>query len=153
MKEIVLSQGKVAVVDDADFEWLNQWKWYFCGQYARRSIGKNKPRIFMHRVILNTPDGLETDHINNNKLDNRRDNLRICTHYENVRNSPVRCSNTSGYKGVSKSGNKWMATIEVFGKPLYLGTFNTAEEAARAYDDGAKKHFGEFANTNFTEAK
>lgn len=111
--------------------------------------------ISMHRLIMNTPDGMDTDHINRDKLDNRRENLRVCTTSQNTANSKKQSVNTSGFKGVfsieGAKGNakKWKSKIEVKGSSIYLGSFNTAQEAAKAYDNAAVKYFGEFAKLNF----
>lgn len=159
MKEIPLTQGKVALVDDDDFERVNQHKWYCNHGYAYRSvnIGKKKYiKVAMHRFINNTPDELETDHINGNKLDNRKCNLRNCTAKQNKWNTKIIASNTTGYKGVDirkrkrKNGiyESIRATIYVDGKLKYLGKFDDLEDAARAYNREAIKHFGEFANLN-----
>lgn len=101
MKKIKLTQGKYAIVDDEDFEWLNQWKWCYC-KYVIRDIILNKKnkRIYMHRLIMNTPEKMQTDHINGNKLDNRRNNLRICTQSQNNMNRKISKLNTSGYRGI-----------------------------------------------------
>lgn len=149
MKKILLSNGGFAIVDKEDFEYLNQWKWtrHNAG-YAIRSIYKNGTR-FMHRQILNTPKGMETDHINGDRLDNRRENLRMATHQENCRNMrPLK--NKSGYKGVQwyKRDQRWVAFLTVNDKHIYLGYFDDPKDAAEAYNKGAKKYFGEFARLN-----
>jgi hypothetical protein len=94
---------------------------------------------------------MDTDHINHNKLDNRKENLRICTEAENVHNTRISRNNTSGYKGVTfhKRDKKWQTQIRSGQGKRYLGYFNTAEEAAKNYDEKAKEAFGEFARTNF----
>lgn len=159
VKEIPLKRGGIAYVDDLDFENLNQYSWY--GQaakntvYAVRVIGKFpfQRTTLMHREIMGFPKNMEIDHINGNGLDNRRSNLRICTTAQNQRNSKKRADNTSGYKGVVfyKPYNKWMAHIRMNGKKKTIGYFDTAEQAARAYDKAAREMFGEFAKTNFNE--
>jgi hypothetical protein len=154
-KEIPLTQGKTAIVDDADYDWINQWKWiaHRDGKkwYADRTEnGLLGPKtIKMHRLILGNTSK-ETDHINGNGLDNRRSNLRECSTSENQRNKSKRDSNTSGYKGVSfnKFAKKFHAQIRVNGRRIHLGYFRTAEEAAIAYDDAAKIYHGNFANVN-----
>lgn len=98
----------------------------------------------MHRVIMNPPVGMEVDHINRNKLDNRRSNLRICTHAENLANRIKPRNNTSGYKGVvwNKSRSKWLAQITVKKRHIYLGQFDDIEEANEAYNLGFVKYYG-----------
>ena len=160
MKEIQLTQGKVALVDDADYEYLNQWKWHANKNgnkfYASRSItvsqGKQKT-ISMHRVITkNINPKMHTDHLNGNGLDNRKINLRICTNSQNAMNQSKQINNTSGYKGVSYYKNsinkKWMATIKINNIKIYLGLFTNPKDAAIAYNAAANNFFGEFAKLN-----
>lgn len=147
MKEIKLTQGKFAIVDDDMFEYLNQWKWCYDGQYACRR--KNGVKIRLHKEIMGDIKDKEIDHINENKLDNRKDNLRFCTRAENMRNKKKH-RGISKYKGVHwcKNVNKWRAKI-YNGKTIHLGLSNNQEECARMYDAKAKELFGEFANLNF----
>lgn len=157
MKEILLTQGKVAIVDDDMYEYLSQWKWcaHFDGKiwYADRNEGKFPFRktISMHRVVIDAPDGVDVDHVNGDGLHNWRGNLRHCTKSENGRNRGKNKGNTSGFKGVSwsKQKRKYEAYIKVHGKQTRLGFFATAEEAAHAYDSAAKSYHGEFARLNF----
>lgn len=151
VKRIPLSKGFFATVDDEDFEWLSQWKWSFDGHaYAIRFIGQGKGEIrqalYMHRVIVKAPAKMEVDHVNGDALDNRRGNLRLVTRSQNLRNRKTFKSNKSGFKGITFNpiNRKWKATIN-------LGTFDTAEEAARAYDDAITKLFGSVAKPNFEE--
>jgi hypothetical protein len=153
MKEIRLTQGQVALVDDEDFEWLNQWKWYahFDGQrwYARRREGSIG--ITMHRVILELQfkDGIQVDHINHNGLDNRRRNLRVCTpaqNQHNCRKLDSRCP--SRHKGVTCYKGRWMARIVKDYKTYHLGRFDTEKEAAQAYNTKALEFYGEWAYLN-----
>jgi len=159
MKKIPLTQGQVARVDDADYEWLKQYKW--CAHkightfYAERGITISpykQKMIRMHRVILDAPDGTQVDHKNTDGLDNRRSNLRFCTHSENCRNQRINRKNKSGFKGVSFSKrnaqNPWLVLIQVNSKRIHVGYYQTAEMAAAAYDLAALKHYGEFALTN-----
>lgn len=156
MKEIPLTQGKVALVDDEDYEWLNQWKWFYAKDgatgYARRMEGK-KPRrtqVHMHQVIMRTPSGMEVDHKDNNGCNNQKQNLRNCTHSQNMKNEKLRKDNSSGFKGVIWHSimNKWQAKIQCNGKRILLGYFDNSLDAARAYNLAAIKYYGEFANLN-----
>lgn len=157
IKEIHLTQGKVALVDDSDFEWLNKWKWRYLKErsgagYAVRWDGKhtNRKAILMHNEIMRIPLGLEVDHIDHNGLNNQRANLRFCTHSQNMMNRLRHNDNMSGYKGVSleRGHKKWRALISINGKQTRLGIFDTPEAAARAYDEAARKYHDEFANIN-----
>jgi len=158
MKTIELTQGQVAKVSDDWFEVLNKYKWYawydphtksFYAVRATSSLLGKRKMIRMHRVVAGTPDGMKTDHRDGDTLNNLPDNLRICTNAQNLSNRGMNANNTSGFKGVFASGKKWIAKIKVDDKYLYLGTYPIREEAARAYDEAAKKYHGEFANLNF----
>lgn len=152
-KEIKLSlQGKnkgkyVALVDDEDFERVNQHRWFYNNRgYAMCTITKQK-RIYMHRFILNAPNELLVDHIDGNGLHNEKHNLRLCNDSGNAHNMRKHSDNTSSqFKGVCRRGKKWEANIS----NIYLGVFTKEEDAARAYDLKARELFGEFARTNFT---
>ena len=154
---ILLTQGQEAIVDDWRYDELNQFKW--CAQWSSSTKSfyaeRKSPRaegfktIRMHVIVAKTPNGLCTDHINQNTLDNREENLRVCTRSENNMNRGKRSDNTSGYKGVFKSNFGWTAKIEAGRKQTYLGTFQTREAAAKAYDEAAKRLHGEFAVLNF----
>lgn len=149
MKLIKLTRGKFAQVDDADFEWLNQFKWYYHTGYARGCVGKNKI-IYMHRFILNAPDGMRSDHKDLDKLNNQRYNIRLCTVQQNNMNTEKRSGFTSKYKGVSwaKRRDKWQAQIKFNYKVACLGFFKCEICAAEAYNREAIKLFGEFARVN-----
>lgn len=156
VKEISLTQGKVAIVDDDMYDELNKFKWFVnsCGYAARKvKVGLKQRTVLMHRVIANTPDGFDTDHRNGNGLINTRDNLRTCTNSENQYNKSKYANNTSGFKGVSwhKSTCKWQSNIQCRNKQIYIGLYDTAEEAARAYDSAAKELHGGFARLNFPD--
>lgn len=154
MKKIKLTQGQVAIVDDNDYEWLSQWKWYAHKRseniyYAARRETRNGKRamVAMHREIIKTPEGMHTDHMNGNGLDNRRQNLRICTNRENRWNQRKQKQTSSKYKGVSwrKAEEKWRAQIGYDGKRIHLGYFDKEEDAHQAYCKAAKRFHGEFA--------
>lgn len=155
-KHIPLSQGRFAIVDDEDYEMLSSiGKWSLNAGYAARTQrsketdGKQK-FISMHRLILNAPKEYIVDHINGNKLDNRKSNLRLCTDSQNLKNQGKRKANTSGYKGVfwHIRQNRWIAKLYSNKKCIYLGMYDCPIEAAKAYNAGALKHHGEFANLN-----
>ena len=156
MKTIQLTQSKLAIVDDENYESLSKYKWQAIKirhtYYAVRSVKKPNPGlIYMHRQILNTPIGLKTDHINHNGLDNRLINIRICTPSQNNQNSKCYSkSKSSKYKGVSwsKYFNCWAARIKYNKHLSHIGYFKTEIEAAKAYNEQAIKLFGDFACLN-----
>lgn len=154
-KEIPLSQGKVTIVDEGDYAFLMQWKWhYHVTGYAQRNSprngGKQHP-IKMHRVIMECPSNMVVDHINHDKLDNRRCNLRICTQGQNNINSLGWSRRLGKYKGTSwnKICKKWGAYIQVNRIPIFLGYYNNDIDAAKAYDTAAIMYHGQFAKLNF----
>jgi hypothetical protein len=166
MKLIPLTQGKFAMVDDADYDFLIKWKWHASKAgntfYARRTVreGGKCRKEHMARVIMGiTNNGILVDHKDHNGLNNQKGNLRQCTPLENARNKSPRAGKYLGVdvrKWKNKDGNvsvRFRARVKVNGKDLWLGTFyKTAIEAAHAYDNGAIKHYGEFANLNFKAA-
>jgi hypothetical protein len=162
-REIPLTQGHVAIVDDEDFKRVNQYKW--CAMaglrrdgtikciYATRSIRVNGRKItqYLHRFILEISDPtLQIDHIDHNGLNNQRSNLRTATRSENQWNQRKLEGCSSPYKGVTlrKSDAKWVAEIKVNGKKHYLGCFADEQDAAIAYNRAAVAHFGDFAHIN-----
>lgn len=164
MKEIILTQGYKALIDDEDFEVINKFKWSYLesqsgNQYAHcHSLGdKNRKTIRMHRLIMKAPKGKEVDHINGDGLDNRKLNLRICNRNENQKNQKNtiflkrRKNVTSKFKGVCwhKKSNQWTSQAGLNKKRIYLGIFRNEINAAKAYDEFAKKNFGKFARLNF----
>jgi len=164
-KLLPLSQNKFAIVDADDYERLSKYKWCVSKtphtNYAmRRTKGKRingkrvkRKTIMMHRFIMNAPRGLVVDHINHNGLDNRKQNLRLCTRAENSRNRRPFNIKGSRYKGFSwdKERKVFIACIYCNGKNYYLGRFKSEIAAAKAYDKKAKQLFGEFAYLNFPQ--
>ena len=156
MKEIILTKGKKAQVDDDDYEELDRFKWRLMEKrqafYVVRDFHqKNLHRlIYMHREIMNCPGGLEVDHIDGNGLNNRKQNLRVCTRQQNAMNMKRHTDSTSAYKGVhrNKRDGNWCAQIMVNGKKKHLGYYNEIEVAARVYNRAAEKIHGDFANLN-----
>ncbi len=150
MKQIVLSSGEISIVDDDVFDGLSRWKWSLSGHgYAARtswSAGK-ATTVYMHREIAGTPKGFFTDHIDGNKLNNRRGNLRIVSPSQNQANrSSIAGKSTA--KGVKVRGRAFASSIRVQGKDIWLGTYETEDEAAYVYDQAAMQIFGECARLN-----
>ena len=151
---IALTKGQNAIVDAADYKWLNQWNWCaFLDHHTKtyrpiRRVGDKK--ILMYRALLECSDSEEVDHGNHDTLDNRRTNISICTPEQNAQNHQIRKNNSSGAVGVcwSKKTKKWAAAIMSNGKRIWIGYFHTVKEAANAYDKAAKKNNGEFAYLN-----
>lgn len=158
MKKIPLSQGYYTIVDNKDYYWLSQWKWTYMKGYAVRSSGgrKNRKMIYMHRLILQVPKGLFTDHIDHNTLNNQKHNLRIVTKSKNMFNSKIAKHNTSGIKGVHRytvrqryknkiyEYHRWKATITINGKTIWLGVFKNLDDARKIRIEAEKKYFKEF---------
>lgn len=160
MKTIPLTQNKHALVDDEDFERVNQYRWcahhYYYGWRAVRSIRKSNGKQtsqYMHRFIMDTPKELQTDHENHNGLDNQKHNLRNCTQSQNNMNRKIQQQRKtiSRFKGVvwHKRTKKWEARIGLNGKLIHIGYHTNEIEAAKAYDEKAKELFAEFAYLNF----
>lgn len=155
-KEIKLSRGYVAIIDDEDYECIAKRKWwtsYSRGKlYAKTAFFIDGKRIDLklHHEIIVVPIGLEVDHINGNGLDNRKENLRVCVHQENTQNKITRRQDgkASRFTGVSRRNGAWYARITKDGKTTNIGVFKTEENAATAYNIFADKLFGDFARMN-----
>lgn len=157
MKIIKTKTGEEVLLSDCSYEAVKNYSWKIVnGRAARTGMGEKKscgkwkrPTIYMHRMVMSAPDGVQVDHINRNPLDNRIENLRFCSSVENNRN---RASSTglSKYKGVTfdKRRKKWYAQTKLSGKRVHLGTFENERDAAIAYNVYAQRNFGEFALLN-----
>jgi hypothetical protein len=141
MKEIIALHGETIQVDDEDYKMLSRYRWYLSEGYAYTRD------ISMARMIMDPSAGLVVDHIDHNKLNNKRSNLRICTQKQNNQNRPQKYKNITGYRGVSSANRNGWFHARISHK--FIGSFPTAEEAARAYDEKAKEKYGEFAVLNF----
>ena len=144
-------KGEVFLFDRSDWDIVKKHTWYISKRgYVTTNI-KRVPTP-MHKILLGKIEGRDTDHISRDKLDNRRSNLRICTHQENSFNQPLRSTNTTGYIGVSfvKAAKKFEAYVHFNGRKHYFGLYDHSRDAAVARDNGAKLLFGEFANLNFS---
>lgn len=162
MKLIPLTKGQLVMVDDADYEWLMQWKWYAHRIdktnkfYAKRSewdpIKRKNISYYMHSFIVKPENGLIVDHRDRNGLNCQRSNLRSCTKSENTNNKTPLPNRSSNYLGVCKNkdnkSSPWRAQLTKDGVQHHLGYYKTEVEAALAYNEGAKIHHKEFANLN-----
>lgn len=153
---IPLTQRQNAIVDAEDFEWLSTWNWNAhwdlhakCFYARRKQSGKT---ILMHREIMHLKPGQLVDHHNRNSLDNRKQNLRQATVSQNTANTKNFTTNSSGYRGVSRNGKRWRAVVVHHGRYIVMSGFRSKRKAARAYDEVAKKIFGEFAHLNFPQS-
>lgn len=160
MAELSIGKGKVTLVDDEDFYWLNQWRWQHIDikgkSYVFRSRRNNhlglSNRAYLHRIVMRVEDSnIIVDHKFGNTLDNRKANLRMCTKEQNNRNTTSHKGSSSKYLGVSWDINrkKWQAAYMFKGKKVLTKRFNTEIEAAKAYDIAALQYAEDFANLNF----
>lgn len=147
MKEIILTQGRIAFVDNKDYDWLMQWKWH--AHYSRNACMARSHRELMHCVIMNMKG---IDHKDHNTLNNQRYNLRLSTPSQNGGNRRKHISKSSMYKGVSwyQPYYKWVSRVTHNHHTYLLGYFEDETQAALAYDTAARKLFGEFAHCNFS---
>lgn len=154
MTELIIAKDIQVLISPQDLSICLKYKWHVMNSgYVVTYIAAGKYKqicLFMHNLIMQPEPHLTVDHINGLKLDNRRENLRICTHSENSAARQVK-TNSSGFRGVSRHGTNWRAQIVVNYKHINLGTFKSAKEAAKAYDKAAREFFREFARLNFTE--
>ncbi len=157
---IELTRGYHAIVDDDWAETLGCFSWcatvvgggaVYAVSHVQGTGRKNNKQRLMHRFLLAAAPSQEVDHVNGNGLDNRIQNLRLCTRSENLRNRRKNTNNTSGFKGVyfHKAAGKWLARLSTRVDGEHLGLHKTAEDAAHAYDEAALRRFGEFARLNF----
>lgn len=142
------------LVDNEDFSELSEHSWYlktdgYASRIKSRKYGGARSTIRMHRVIMDCPKDMQVDHINGNRLDNRKQNLRICTHQQNRMNTGLRSDNHSGYKGVDVWQGKWRARI----RDRTIGYFKSLEEAIEAYNAEAIKEYGDFARLNIIKGE
>ena len=149
-KKIKVGRSHYALVDSENYSGLNSIYWSLSTKgYAFIERGKGK-KLFMHRMIMNTPEGMDTDHIDGNPLNNTRKNLRICTHTENCRNRKIGTNNSSNFKGVSwdKGTDKWRSRIYLNNMAIHLGFHDDKIHAAKEYNKAAIKYHGDFARLN-----
>lgn len=161
MKQIPLTKGRHALVDDSDYPWLSQLRWCYSSDgyavnYYRDEYGSYHKRT-MHRLVMAkkleqiVPRDLQVDHINHHRIDNRRENLRLATRSQNQAYKKLQVNNTSGYKGVIWNRNKWEVRIRYQGRKLYLGRYDDPILAAFVYDGAARLLYQEFAGLNFPD--
>lgn len=145
-----LSDGEIFKFDLCDLEKVICHKWYPSGENPSTKAIMNNKRDYLHRHIMDAPKGCEVDHIDHDRMNNCRNNLRICTHQQNQCNQPLQANNTSGVTGVRfyKARNKYVARIKYFGKDIHLGYYESFLEAIQARDFGAEMLFGKFAVLN-----
>ena len=165
-RELIIESPKygrhIVQLDEEDWDKVSQYKWYLMRGHSTYYAKRNLPRradgsrpapISLHRDLAGCPKGMMVDHINGNGLDNRKENIRICTMSQNMMNRSKTVQNSTGFKGVYKTGdsklNPYSAKIQKDGKVYCLGHYSAAEEAARSYDRKAIELFGEFAVLNF----
>lgn len=161
-KKIKISSSKYTLIDEIDFDLVKKFKWSYTGKngYVGRMDGNKK--VYLHRFIINAPENIQVDHINHDKLDNRRENLRLVNQSQSNMNRE-KINNKHGFKGIYYYDNRkyykkkteiktnhknWISRIKVNGKYIRLGSFYTKEEAVLAYNKAAIKYFGNYAKLN-----
>ena len=152
MEDVVINiHGFEVIISACDAERVRAHKWYKNGTrggpyFAYKTPAPERKNILLHRFIVDCPSGMHVDHANGNTLDNRRSNLRICDHAENMRNRSKQINSSSGLKGVywDKHCKKWHPCISVNGKNINLGLFDDPQEAYEAYVAASNKYHGEF---------
>lgn len=157
--ELFTNKNERILIDDEDYPFLSKFTWRLMRGYVCRTKNyrenkvKTTKAIMLHREIMNAPKGMTVDHINGDKLDNRKCNLRICTQADNSKNRRISSNNTSGFKGVSwiSSRNRYVAQIRINKKGITLGYFKCKIEAAKAYNAAALKYHGKFASLNLIQ--
>jgi hypothetical protein len=162
-KRIPLSRGKWALISDEDFERVNAYKWccdrngYACRMVHIATVDgiRSRRKVMLHRFILDAPVGMEVDHANHNKLDNRRVNIRLATKTQNRANARPRTTGSSKYKGVSwhRRDGGWCAGIHINSATKFLGVYKDEAAAARVYDAAAYAAWGDYAFLNFPQNK
>ncbi len=149
-----LNKGEATLIDPSDAEWLSKFTWHITDKGYARYTAPNGG-VFMHKLILNTPKGMVSDHINGDRLDNRRCNLRIVTKHQNSQNRAANKPISSKYKGVGWKidNNKWQARIRINLKQYHIGLYDSEDEAAEAYNAAALRHHGDHSRLNIIERK
>lgn len=156
---VPLTRGHFTVIDaeDADFVLQHRWTALVHGPWVYAHGRVDGKLRYLHRILMNAPGGASVDHRNNNGIDNRKSNLRLCANAQNGANSPRRKIGASGLRGVQRDPGRyketkpWRAKVTHQRKQISLGNFHTPEEAARAYGRAARELFGEFAVLNFPD--
>lgn len=155
-QHIPLTRGQTARIDDSDYDVVSQFKWLFVGSgYAGRFVTRNghKKLLYLHRFLLDAQGDQRVDHINGDRLDNRRENLRLVNLYQNQQNRKCPAHSTSGKKGVCwhRTQGKWHVRISVNGIRIHLGYHNDLETAALLYDAAARRFFNGYARPNYPD--
>jgi hypothetical protein len=153
--EIFFHDGSSFLIDSEDLDKISHMTWFrgkrgYPVAATSRKLPGGRRNVSVHRLLLSPPQGYDVDHISGDKLDNRKSNLRICSHQQNMFNQKMRSTNSSGYYGVSymKNCGKYEAYIHFNGRKNYLGIFDTVSGAAAARDAAAKRLFGDYARLN-----